>query len=92
MNKSKLNWVETKNRLPKNHDGFNPPFINCIVYACNPSQPVGGVVASCRWDVDNKCWLGSDIKANWCLQEPYVITHYVDDYESPYSPLCIIKR
>ena len=81
----KINWVTIKERTPKRYDGCNTPYINCIVYACNPETPNGGVIDICRWDVKNKCWFEKDIKRNWIFDDPYEITHFSDDVLSPYE-------
>jgi len=82
----KLNWTTLKERKPKSHGRFDIPFIACVVYACNPSVKIGGVIQTCRWDIKNNSWLKSDIECNWYLQKPYQITHFSDDIETPYEP------
>lgn len=80
-----INWKTIeKNGNPKNPPEINRPYIPCLVYACNPKvAPLGGVVEVCRWDVKKSEWLHSDVKRNWYLSDPYVITHYSDDYNKP---------
>ena len=80
----KLNWKSIADEKPKHQEGENFPYISCIVYACNPTIKVGGVIETCRWDVKNNCWFWSDIKRNWYLGEPYRITHFVDDAKGPF--------
>lgn len=80
-----LNWTDLKDRIPTVKDGFNSPYIPCIVYSCNPSVKFGGVIETCRWDVGNKCWFKSDIDRNWYLQKPYEITHFIDNAKGPYG-------
>ncbi|MFI1770997.1 hypothetical protein [Thalassobellus citreus] len=81
----KLNWTKIEDRKPETYSGFNPPYISCIVFSCNPEAPQGGVIETCRWDVKNECWFEADIKSNWFLQKPYEITHFADDVNSPYD-------
>lgn len=78
-----LNWISVKDRKPKRKDGFNMPFISCLVWSCNPNNIIGGVFETCRWDVENDCWLESDLKKTWLLSEPYEITHFIDDINVP---------
>ena len=80
-----LNWTTLEERKPKRHDGFNSPYISCIVYSCNPAVKVGGTIQTCRWDVKKECWMESDIRVNWYLQEPFKITHFADDVVGPYG-------
>ena len=87
----KLNWTTTEERKPVSKFGVNAPYISCIVFSCNPETPQGGVIETCRWDVENECWFKSDIRANWYLQEPYKITHFADDVESPYDIVNTLK-
>lgn len=81
----KLNWITVEQRKPQKHDGFNSPYIPCIVYSCNPNVKIGGVIEVCRWDVENNEWFKADINRNWLLQEPYQITHFADDVEIPFT-------
>ena len=79
----KLNWTTIEERKPQRYDGFRSPYIVCYVFACNPKTPQGGVMENCRWNVEKECWHQPDINANFFLQPPYVITHFVDDIEKP---------
>lgn len=81
-----LNWKTLEADGPPVHSrGWDTPYISCIVYSCNPEAPQGGVIETCRWDVENKQWFEDDIRRNWYLHEPYVITHYVDDAQTPFT-------
>ena len=79
-----INWKTLEQRKPKHPKGYNMPYISCLVFACNPKTPQGGVFEVCRWDVDNNCWLDSDIRNNWLLQQPYTITHFCDEINNPF--------
>ena len=83
----KLNWKVSKDNTPKSHSGFNSPYVPCIVYSCHTFVKEGGTIQTCRWDVKNKGWLKSDITSNWFLQQPYEITHFIDDANKPYEEL-----
>lgn len=82
-----VSWKTLDNTEPKSNHGFNSPYVSCIVYSCNPSVKIGGVIVTCRWDVNNKQWFKSDIDGNWLLSNPFRITHFIDDIDGPYDQL-----
>lgn len=80
-----MEWISIEDRKPQPKDVLDTRFINCVVYSCHPNnkRTGEGTINVCRWDVENDCWLESDIKHNFFLQPPYVITHFNDKIEHP---------
>lgn len=81
-----MNWKTIEKDGEPKHKYFElAPYINCIVFACNPTFPEGGVIDTCRWDVVRKEWYKKDLRKNWVFEIPYQITHYIDDAKKPYE-------
>ncbi len=86
IGKFELEWKTIElNGFPDNSHkyGWNTPFIDCIVAACNPETPQGYVIGMCRWNTKLNEWHKPDINHNWLLQLPYQITHYIDNMPNP---------
>jgi hypothetical protein len=72
-------WVKVGDRLPTNagevYQGQpDTPFIPVLVFACSPGFPQVGVIVSTVWDTRKSCF----IKNDWVLEDPYVITHFIE--------------
>lgn len=83
-----LEWKTIElNGFPDNSwkHGFNTPFIDCIVSACNPESPQGAIIEKCRWNTKLNEWHKPDIMQNWMLHPPYQITHYIDNMPTPFK-------
>ena len=83
-----LKWTKVGERVPFNGDERGPsqmstPFIPCLVYACHPDVPDGGVVETLRWVRDKNDWDRDAMRHNWKFDPPYVITHFCDKINIP---------
>lgn len=82
--RSQINWTKVGERIPDNsghfyHESPCSPYVPCLVFACYPGKPQGGVIEIIRYDTKNNQWYSVDIDAHWTLQHPYEITHFCDD-------------
>lgn len=84
-------WVKIGDRVPTNANRYpgakDTPYIPCMVWICHPNTGVKhGVLRLCRWDSKNKEWLKEDMMFDYLFQPPYIITHFIDQYEGPEGP------
>jgi hypothetical protein len=59
------------------------PFVTCLVWVCNPEYLIGGIIQTVRWDTEKMCWFKPDMRDKFMFAEPYIITHFCDDFNKP---------